>query len=96
MEWHHRVLVGSRTGAAQQYHMEQFGYREGTGAHYGVPRMRVGRNMAWNNLDGTLPAELGKLTDLEYLCAALRRHRCAVIGGPVGAACMRCGGVQVL
>ena len=26
-----------------------------------------------NNLDGTLPAELGKLTDLEHLCAALRR-----------------------
>ncbi len=25
--------------------------------------------MGTNNLDGTLPAELGKLTDLEYLCA---------------------------
>ena len=30
-----------------------------------------------NNLDGTLPAELGKLTDLEALCAALRRRRAA-------------------
>ncbi len=29
--------------------------------------------MGTNNLDGTLPAELGKLTDLEQLCAALRR-----------------------
>ena len=29
--------------------------------------------MERNNLDGTLPAELGKLTDLEALCAALRR-----------------------
>ncbi len=26
-----------------------------------------------NNFDGTLPAELSKLTDLETLCAALRR-----------------------
>jgi hypothetical protein len=31
--------------------------------------------MGENNLDGTLPAELGKLTDLELLCAALRRRR---------------------
>jgi hypothetical protein len=30
-----------------------------------------------NNLDGTLPAELGKLTDLELLCAALRSCRAA-------------------
>ena len=44
-----------------------------------------------NNLDGTLPAELGKLTDLESLCAALRRRR-AAIGGPVGAALTHCGG----
>ncbi len=29
--------------------------------------------MGTNHLDGTLPAELGKLTDLETLCAALRR-----------------------
>ncbi len=33
----------------------------------------AGRDVAANNLDGTLPAELGKLTDLEALCAALRR-----------------------
>jgi hypothetical protein len=50
-------------------------YPEGTGTHHGVPRStaRGGRNMGVNNLDGTLPAELGKLTDLERLCAALRR-----------------------
>ncbi len=30
-----------------------------------------------NNLDGALPAELGKLTDLESLCAALRCRRAA-------------------
>ena len=36
--------------------------------------------MGTNNLDGTLPAELGKLTDLEALCAALRRRRAAVAG----------------
>jgi hypothetical protein len=41
--------------------------------------------MGPNNLDGTLPAELGKLTDLDYLCAALRRRR-AALRGPVGAA----------
>jgi hypothetical protein len=34
-----------------------------------------GRYMGVNHLDGTLPAELGKLTDLEILCAALRRRR---------------------
>ena len=46
-----------------------------------------GRHLWGNDLDGTLPAELGKLTDLETLCAALR---CAVaIGGPVGAARLR-------
>jgi hypothetical protein len=33
--------------------------------------------MYTNHLDGTLPAELGKLTDLEDLCAALRRRRAA-------------------
>ncbi len=44
----------------------------GTGTHYGVPRStaRGGRNVGANGLDGTLPAELGKLTDLELLCAA--------------------------
>jgi hypothetical protein len=31
---------------------------------------RGGRALVGNNLDGTLPAELGKLTDLEALCAA--------------------------
>ena len=55
---------------------------EGTGTHYGVPRStaRGRRGMGTNNLDGTLPAELGKLTDLEALCAALLRRR-AAIGG---------------
>ncbi len=38
---------------------------------------RGGRFMRVNKLDGTLPAELGKLTDLEDLCAALRRRRAA-------------------
>jgi hypothetical protein len=33
----------------------------------------AGRGMGVNHLDGTLPAELSKLTDLEALCAALRR-----------------------
>jgi hypothetical protein len=72
------------------------GCHEGKGTHYGVPRStaRAGRGMGDNGLDGTLPAELGKLTDLESLCAALRRRRCAAIGGPVGAARMRCAGVQ--
>jgi hypothetical protein len=37
---------------------------------------RGGRSMFLNDLDGTLPAELGKLTDLEDLCAALRRCCC--------------------
>jgi hypothetical protein len=60
-------------------------YRRGTA--------RGGRDMGTSNLDGTLPAELGKLTDLETLCAALRRLR-AAFGGPVGTA--RCGGVQRL
>jgi hypothetical protein len=63
---------------------------EGTGTYFGVPRStaRGRRNMGVNGLDGTLPAELGKLTDLESLCAALRRRR-AAIGGPVGAALTR-------
>jgi hypothetical protein len=37
-----------------------------------------------NHLDGTLPAELGKLTDLESLCAAVAAAP-QPIGGPVGA-----------
>ncbi len=47
------------------------GYLEGTGTHYGVLRntARGGRNVDANGLDGTLPAELGKLTDLDTLCA---------------------------
>jgi hypothetical protein len=54
--------------------------------------------MAVNNLDGTLPAELGKLTDLERLCAAgsapllPRSHR----RDRSGAALTRCGVAQVL
>ena len=46
-----------------------------------------------NILDGTLPAELGKLTDLETLCAALRCRR-AACGGPVGAARSRAAVVR--
>ena len=71
-------------------YLEQLGTNEGTRTHNGVPRStaRGGRSMAKNHLDGTLPAELGKLTDLEYLCATLRR---AAIGGPFGAARMWCG-----
>jgi hypothetical protein len=46
--------------------------------------------MFGNGLDGTLPAELGKLTDLESLCVALRRRRVASpSAGPVGAALTR-------
>ena len=69
----------------------------GRALNYGVPRStaRGRRNMGGNGLDGTLPAELGKLTDLEYLCAALLR-RGAAIGGPVGATLTHCGGVQRL
>ena len=71
------------------------GSLEWTGTHYGVPRgtARGGRKFWRNNLDGTLPAELGKLTDLEDLCAALRRRR-AAIGGPVGAARLRAAVVR--
>ena len=50
---------------------------------------RGGRALGANGLDGTLPAELGKLTDLERLCVASHSN-----GGPVGAALTRCGGVQ--
>ena len=51
--------------------------------------------MGTNTLNGTLPAELGKLTDLETLCAALRRRRAAHSADPVGAARSRaCGGAQ--
>ncbi len=69
--------------------MVQFGVPRGDGCSLrGTTqyRARGGRNIWANNLDGTLPAELGKLTDLEDLCAALRR-RGAAVGGPVGAAC---------
>ncbi len=41
--------------------------------------------MGVNGLDGTLPAEIGKLTDLQTLCAAAARSH----GGPVGAARLR-------
>ncbi len=48
--------------------------------------------MGVNNLDGTLPAELGKLTDLETLCAALRRLRAAMADrlGPRSRAAVVC------
>ncbi len=52
------------------------GYPEGRSTHHAEPpqhRGALGRALDVNNLDGTLPAELGKLTDLESLCAALRR-----------------------
>ncbi len=51
---------------------------------------RGGRALGLNNLDGTLPAELGNLTDLEGLCAALRRC-CprSPSAGPVGGALTR-------
>ena len=52
-----------------------------------------------NNLDGTLPAELGKLTDLEELCAADVPPPRSPSAGPVGAARstrLRCGGAQRL
>ncbi len=42
--------------------------------------------MFGNGLDGTLPAELGKLTDLESLCAALRRRGRAASGRLLGTA----------
>jgi hypothetical protein len=48
---------------------------EGTSTHYATPRSiaRGGRYMGVNSFDGTLPMELGKLTDLKLLCAALHR-----------------------
>ena len=64
---------------------------------YGAVPRSGGRSMGVNNLDGTLPAELGKLTDLEALCAALRRRLRSPSAGPVGAARSRaCGGAQRL
>jgi hypothetical protein len=53
-----------------------------------------GRSIWENGLDGTLPAELGKLTDLESLCAAAAAQ-------PIGGtgrrrAIMRSGGVQTV
>ena len=46
--------------------------------------------MATNNLDGTLPAELGKLTDLEDLCAdGSAPPPRSPSTGPVGAARLR-------
>ncbi len=47
-----------------------------------------------NNLDGTLPAELGKLTDLEGLCAALRRRRAAHRRDRSAPRARACGGAQ--
>ena len=51
------------------------------------PDARCGRALGGNGLGGKLPAELGKLTDLERLCAALRGCG-AAIGGPRSAACL--------
>jgi hypothetical protein len=47
--------------------------------------------MGENGLNGTLPAELGKLTDLEHLCAALRRRHWWTGRRRV---LTRCGGAQ--
>ena len=66
-------------------------YPEETATHKRVSRSTAHgrRGLGMNNLDGTLPAELGKLTNLDSLCVTLRRRR-AAIGGPVSAALMRC------
>ena len=94
-------LAGSqvRTYGVLRHLVEQLGYPEGgTGTHYAVPHStaRGGRALGTNHLDGTLPAELGKLTDLEILCAALRRRRTAVADRSAprlrgAAVCSECG-----
>jgi hypothetical protein len=56
---------------------------------------RGGRSIWENGLDGTLPAELGKLTDLESLCAALR-HRVTDWRSHQRRALTRSGGVQTM
>jgi hypothetical protein len=55
---------------------------------------RGGRFTGTNTLDGTLPAELGKLTDLESLCVALRRRRAAHRRDRSAPRSRDCGGVQ--
>jgi hypothetical protein len=75
------------------------GYPEGDGVLTTRCRRstaRVGRGMFENDLDGTLPAELGKLTDLEDLCAALRRRRAALRRTGRHRMLTRCGGAQRL
>ncbi len=47
-----------------------------------------GRNVWGNGLGGTLPAELGKLTDLEELCAPL------LSAATAGRVLTHCGGAQ--
>ena len=58
------------------------------------PTVRDGRGMFGNSLDGSLPAELGKLTNLERLCAALRRRRAQPWESGRSSMLTRCGWVQ--
>jgi hypothetical protein len=53
------------------------------------PTARNGRSTWGLGLHGTLPVEIGKLKDLEHLCAALRS-----LGGPVGAARLRAAAMR--
>jgi hypothetical protein len=77
-------------------YLEQLGTNEGTRTHNGVPRStaRGGRSMAKNHLDGTLPAELGKLTNLQILCVT--RAAAQPSADRSAPRATRCGGAQQL